>query len=115
MRQWLGRHRRIHLHFTPTGSSWLNPINDVVAGYADLSGQRGGRTYDATVSARDIFGFCTRSEGEIERLAADYRRRRRLPTLADVQASQRRKIRKLVIEGLRDGRIAAPRGRPGAR
>ena len=26
VRQWLSRHRRFHLHFTPTGSSWLNLI-----------------------------------------------------------------------------------------
>jgi len=24
--QWLNKHRRIHLHFTPTGSSWLNQV-----------------------------------------------------------------------------------------
>ena len=26
VKQWLSRHRRFHLHFTPTGSSWLNLI-----------------------------------------------------------------------------------------
>ena len=24
--EWLRRHRRVHLHFTPTGSSWLNQV-----------------------------------------------------------------------------------------
>src|SRR5207245_5586018 len=24
--QWLARHRRFHLHFTPTSSSWCNPV-----------------------------------------------------------------------------------------
>jgi hypothetical protein len=23
---WLGRHPRFHLHFTPTGSSWINQV-----------------------------------------------------------------------------------------
>jgi transposase len=23
---WLGRHPRFHVHFTPTGSSWLNQV-----------------------------------------------------------------------------------------
>src|SRR6185437_15124233 len=25
-RDWLGRHPRFHLHFTPTGSSWINQV-----------------------------------------------------------------------------------------
>lgn len=26
VQQWLSKHRRIHLHFTPTGSSWINQV-----------------------------------------------------------------------------------------
>ena len=26
MRRWLARHPRVHLHFTPTSSSWLNLV-----------------------------------------------------------------------------------------
>jgi transposase len=26
VKQWLARHKRFHLHFTPTGSSWLNTV-----------------------------------------------------------------------------------------
>ena len=26
MQAWLARHRRVHLHFTPTSSSWLNLV-----------------------------------------------------------------------------------------
>jgi transposase len=26
VKRWLRRHRRVHLHFTPTGSSWLNQV-----------------------------------------------------------------------------------------
>jgi transposase len=26
VKRWLGRHRRVHFHFTPTGSSWLNLV-----------------------------------------------------------------------------------------
>jgi hypothetical protein len=25
-RDWLGRHPRFHVHFTPTGSSWINQV-----------------------------------------------------------------------------------------
>ena len=26
IRTWLARHPRLHLHFTPTGSSWMNQV-----------------------------------------------------------------------------------------
>jgi hypothetical protein len=26
IRDWLTRHPRFHLHFTPTGSSWINQV-----------------------------------------------------------------------------------------
>jgi transposase len=26
VRRWLGRHRRVHFHFTPTGASWMNLV-----------------------------------------------------------------------------------------
>jgi transposase len=26
VRKWMARHRRVHLHFTPTHASWLNQI-----------------------------------------------------------------------------------------
>jgi transposase len=26
--RWLSRHPRFHMHFTPTGCSWLNMVND---------------------------------------------------------------------------------------
>jgi transposase len=26
IRDWLARHPRFHLHFTPTGSSWINQV-----------------------------------------------------------------------------------------
>ena len=26
VQRWLGRHKRFHLHFTPTSSSWLNQV-----------------------------------------------------------------------------------------
>ena len=26
IKAWLGRHPRFHLHFTPTGSSWINQV-----------------------------------------------------------------------------------------
>lgn len=36
VRAWLARHPRFHLHFTPTSSSWLNPVERF---FADLSAQ----------------------------------------------------------------------------
>lgn len=34
--QWLARHRRFHLHFTPTSSSWCNPVERF---FRDLTGK----------------------------------------------------------------------------
>ena len=34
VKQWLARHRRFHVHFTPTGSSWLNLVERF---FADLT------------------------------------------------------------------------------
>ena len=31
LREWLGRRPRFHLHFTPTGSSWLNLVERSLA------------------------------------------------------------------------------------
>lgn len=31
VKQWLARHRRFHVHFTPTGSSWLNLVEPFFA------------------------------------------------------------------------------------
>jgi transposase len=36
VKAWLGRHPRFHLHFTPTGSSWLNLVERF---FRDLSQQ----------------------------------------------------------------------------
>jgi len=37
VKSWLARHRRFHLHFTPTSSSWLNLVE---RWFAKLSEQR---------------------------------------------------------------------------
>lgn len=34
VKKWLGKHRRFHMHFTPTGSSWLNLVERF---FADLT------------------------------------------------------------------------------
>lgn len=34
VKKWLGKHRRFHIHFTPTGSSWLNLVERF---FADLT------------------------------------------------------------------------------
>ena len=37
MQRWLGRHRRFHVHFTPTSASWLNMVERF---FRDLTQQR---------------------------------------------------------------------------
>ena len=37
VKRWLGRHRRFHLHFTPTSASWLNMVERF---FRDLTQQR---------------------------------------------------------------------------
>lgn len=39
--QWLKRHRRFHLHFTPTSSSWLNQVERWFRDLTDKNPRRG--------------------------------------------------------------------------
>jgi transposase len=39
--QWLARHRRFHLHFTPTSSSWCNPVERFFRNPTDKCVRRG--------------------------------------------------------------------------
>src|SRR2546425_5674082 len=39
--QWLARHRRFHLHFTPTSSSWCNPVERFFRNLTDKCVRRG--------------------------------------------------------------------------
>ncbi len=41
VKRWLSRHPRIHLHFTPTSSSWLNQVERWFAGLSDKAIRRG--------------------------------------------------------------------------
>jgi len=41
VKRWLARHRRFHLHFTPTGSSWLNMIERWFGGISEKRIRRG--------------------------------------------------------------------------
>ena len=41
VRRWLTRNPRFHLHFTPTGSSWLNQVERWFAGLTDKAIKRG--------------------------------------------------------------------------
>jgi transposase len=41
---WLGRHPRFHMHFTPTGSSWLNQVERWFALLTDKLIRRGVHT-----------------------------------------------------------------------
>lgn len=46
VRQWLDKHPRIHMHFTPTSASWLNMVERF---FRDLSCQRLKRGVFASV------------------------------------------------------------------
>jgi transposase len=39
--QWLARHPRVHLHFTPTGSSWINLVERWFAALTEKQLRRG--------------------------------------------------------------------------
>jgi hypothetical protein len=41
VQRWLRRHKRFHLHFTPTSSSWLNLVERWVRELTDKSLRRG--------------------------------------------------------------------------
>lgn len=41
IKAWLGRHPRVHMHFTPTGSSWLNQVERWFAYLTDQKVRRG--------------------------------------------------------------------------
>ena len=41
VKKWLGKHKRFHLHFTPTGSSWLNLVERWFAVLTDKRIRRG--------------------------------------------------------------------------
>ena len=41
VKEWLGRHPRVHLHFTPTSSSWLNQVERFFAEITDKAIRRG--------------------------------------------------------------------------
>jgi transposase len=41
IKAWLGRHSRVHLHFTPTGSSWINQVERWFAFLTDQMIRRG--------------------------------------------------------------------------
>jgi Transposase and inactivated derivatives len=41
VQRWLGRHKRFHLHFTPTSSSWLNQVENWFGTLTDKNLRRG--------------------------------------------------------------------------
>jgi transposase len=41
IRRWLIRHPRVHLHFTPTGSSWMNLVERWFAALREKQLRRG--------------------------------------------------------------------------
>ncbi|MEV1025637.1 IS630 family transposase [Streptomyces sp. NPDC050264] len=55
IRTWLARHPRFHLHFTPTGSSWINQVERWFGFLADQKIRRGahksGRSLEADIRA----------------------------------------------------------------
>jgi transposase len=52
VQRWLARHRRFHMHFTPTSSSWLNMVERFFRDLTDKRIRRGVfRNTDELVSA----------------------------------------------------------------
>ena len=44
VRNWLARHPRYHVHFTPTGASWLNLVERLFAELTERCVRRGSHT-----------------------------------------------------------------------
>lgn len=44
VRNWLARHPRYHVHFTPTGASWLNLVERLFAELTQRCVRRGSHT-----------------------------------------------------------------------
>lgn len=44
VRSWLAKHPRFHMHFTPTGSSWVNQVERFFGLLTDKLLRRGART-----------------------------------------------------------------------
>jgi transposase/transposase-like protein len=51
IRAWLGRHPRFHLHFTPTGSSWINQVERWFGYLSDQMIRRGAHKNVQTLEA----------------------------------------------------------------
>jgi transposase len=56
IKAWLARHPRFHMHFTPTGSSWINQVERWFAYLTDQIVQRGAHNSVAKLEA-DIRGW----------------------------------------------------------
>jgi transposase len=52
IRNWLARHQRFHLHFTPTGSSWLNLVERFFAALTEKNSYDEAHTEARVSSSR---------------------------------------------------------------
>lgn len=60
VRKWLTRHPRFHLHFTPTGSSWLNQVERWFSGLTDKALRRSvHRSVDELIATIDAYTAAT--------------------------------------------------------
>jgi transposase len=55
---WLAKHRRFHMHFTPTGSSWINQVERWFGFLTDQLLRRGVHKSVATLE-NDVRGWIT--------------------------------------------------------
>ena len=80
---WLGRHPRFHVHFTPTGSSWVNQVERFFGLITDKLIRRGVHTSHTSVAAleADIRQWIDTWNENPETLRLDQNRRRN-PQLA---------------------------------
>ena len=77
---WLARHPRFHMHFTPTGSSWINQVERWFGFLTDQMIRRGVHKSVQALEA-DIRDWITELEQRPETVRLDQDRRRdpRLP------------------------------------
>ena len=93
VRRWLGRHRRFHLHFIPTSSSWLNLVERWFREITDKRIRRGAfksveqltaairayiddhntnpKPFVWTAKAQEILGKVTRAKAALDKISSD--------------------------------------------
>ena len=80
MNGWLAKHRRFHMHFTPTGSSWINRWNAGSA-FSPTSCSAAASTKALSTLENDVRGWIDRSLNDDPKPFTLDQNRRRDPRL----------------------------------